>query len=66
MQKGKYFEALFCPWLRDIVNFDLVDAFAVFIDLGVALLIIVTPWGSPFVIKILLIDFWQVHFPMIK
>lgn len=57
MQKGKHFEALFYPWPRYIVSFDLVDAVAVFIELGVALLIIVTPWGSPFVIKILLIDF---------
>ena len=57
MQKGKHFEAFFCPWSRYIVKFDLVDAVAVFIELGVALLIFVTPWGSPFVIKILLIDF---------
>ena len=59
MQKGKHFEALFCPWPIDILlgNFTLVDAVAVFIELGVALLIIVTPWGSTFVIRILLIDF---------
>ena len=36
MQKGKHFEALFCPWPICIVNFDLVDAVAVFIELGVA------------------------------
>ena len=58
MQKGKHFEALFLSLAyRYIVNFTLVDAVAVFIELGVALLIIVTPWGSTFVIRILLIDF---------
>ena len=39
MQKGKHFEALFLSLAyRYIVNFTLVDAVAVFIELGVALL----------------------------
>ena len=52
-----------------IVNFVLVDAVAVVIELGVALnlLCLLLHLGKVLnVIKILLIDFWQVHCPMIK
>ena len=65
--KGETFWSLILSLAyRYIVDFALVDAVGVFIELGVALLIIVTPWGSTFVIRILLIDFWQVHCPMMK